>query len=106
MAWRSGSQMHDDLVRSLGSGPWPDPDDLANRIYAAVDDRVQASFLHVDPTPQGIRVRAWTSTSTTPVEVPMHDTDSARAFARRIVPFIVEHEAAAERAMRGVPGRS
>ena len=111
--WRSGSTIHADLIALLGSDfKSLTVKDLQDRLDEAFDDRVRAAIspLQVQRDERGIYVEAWRtlgdSASASSI-VRLHDTDSARSFGRRLVPFICDAEEGVRQAQRmSKPGRS
>ena len=105
-AWRSGSMIHDDLIAALGTDFHSvSADELARRISTAIDPRVGFDPIHVDPAAdhRTLVVQAWRvkgEKSNLPAVIPLYERDSARAFARRLVPFICDAEEAVREALR------
>lgn len=99
-AWRAGSSIHDDLIRSLGADfQTAAAADLERRISSAVDPRVGWQPILVVGDVGRLAVHAWLTESKTtdPAVVPLYPTDDARTFARRLVPFICDAEEAVRR---------
>lgn len=103
--WRSGSVIHSDLIAALGNDFHEvSPDELHRRISGTLDQRVSWDPIHVDSGgTHRVVVQAWRSqadASTAPAVIPLHSTDDARTFARRLVPFLCDAEEAVRAALR------
>lgn len=100
-AWRAGSSIHDELIEALGADfRAAGPDELQRRIEQAIDPRVGWSPIQVAAGAGGLVVHAWRTKDVVAAPVPLYDSDTARTFARRLVPYICDAEDAARATLR------